>query len=63
MKSTTTKGISVKKLNHAQLNINVITLKLYSLFYSLVMNDFDRVILRSKLVCIRRTVCEGFNIK
>ncbi|CAD8115189.1 unnamed protein product [Paramecium sonneborni] len=42
MKTTTTKGIAVKKLSHAQLNINVITLKLYSLFYSLVMNDFDR---------------------
>ncbi|CAD8203797.1 unnamed protein product [Paramecium octaurelia] len=42
MKTTTTKGISVKKLSHAQLNINVITLKLYSMFYSLVMNDFDR---------------------
>ncbi|CAD8092159.1 unnamed protein product [Paramecium primaurelia] len=44
LKTTTTKGIAVKKLSHAQLNINVITLKLYSLFYSLVMNDFDRTV-------------------
>ncbi|CAD8137834.1 unnamed protein product [Paramecium pentaurelia] len=42
LKVTTSKGHQVKKLSHALLNINSITLKLYSLFYSIMMNDYDR---------------------
>ncbi|CAK78745.1 unnamed protein product (macronuclear) [Paramecium tetraurelia] len=42
LKVTTSKGHQVKKLSNAQLNINCITLKLYSLFYSIMMNDYDR---------------------
>ncbi|CAD8046089.1 unnamed protein product [Paramecium sonneborni] len=42
LKVTTSKGHQIKKLSHAQLNINCVTLKLYSLFYSIMMNDFDR---------------------
>lgn len=43
MKVTSSKGLQVKKMTHAELNINGITLKLYSLFYSIMMNDYDRV--------------------
>ena len=34
-------------MTHAELNVNIITLKLYSMFYSFVLNDFDRVKLYS----------------
>ncbi|KAM3128636.1 hypothetical protein pb186bvf_019265 [Paramecium bursaria] len=42
LKTTTSKGIQIKKMSHAELNVNILTLKLYSMFYSFVLNDFDR---------------------
>lgn len=53
----------MKKMTHAELNINVVTLKLYSLFYSLMMNDFDRVLFDYFIDCIHRAIYQGSHIE